>query len=230
MQSPVRSLVAVRISFSPSVVLVLWCSLPIVNPSAPYRRPCTFFRWQRLRVSRPRRTFSFLLTGNFDVLTLDHMKSLKWIILSSPMFTACSFADVISFTVQVLSQRNLLRNWTRTRAYKYDVQRFPKQLLPLRDLSAAGALDGEELLPIELLVCGTTPAGALDGEELLPIELQCETTPAGALDHKELLHVELEVEAASPSCKTVASKSAGSSASPTPPFRRVRLRYQRHRS
>ena len=43
------------------------------------------------------------------------------------------------------------------------------------------------------LECGTTPAGALDGEELLPIELQCETTPAGALDHKELLHVELEM-------------------------------------
>ena len=124
----------------------------------------------------------------------------------------------------MLAQRDLLRNWTRTRAYKYDVQRFPEQLLPLRDLSATGALDGEELLPIELLVCGTTPAGALDGEELLPIELQCETTPAGALDHKELLHVELEVEAAIPSCKRVSSKSAGSSASPTPPFRRVRLR------
>ena len=88
LQSPVRSLVAVRISFSPSVVLVLWCSLPIVNPSAPHRRACTFFRWQRLRVSRPRQTFSFHLTGNFDVLTLDHMKSLMWIILSSPMFTA----------------------------------------------------------------------------------------------------------------------------------------------
>ena len=71
---------------------------------------------------------------------------------------------------------------------------------------------------------------ALDGEELLPIELQSETTPAGALVHKELLHVEFEAETASPSCKRVSSKSAGSSASPTPPFRRVRLRQQRHRS
>ena len=92
------------------------------------------------------------------------------------------------------------------------------------------ALDGEELLPIELLECGTTPAGALDHEELLDVELlECGTTPAGALGHEELLDVELEVEAVSPSCKRVASKSAGSSASPTPPFRRVRLRHQRPR-
>ena len=34
----------------------------------------------------------------------------------------------------------------------------------------AGALDGEELWPIELLECGTTPAGALDHEELFGIE------------------------------------------------------------
>ena len=59
--------------FSPSVVLVLWCSLPMVKPSAPYRRACTFFRWQRLRMSRPRQTFPFHLTSNFDILTLDHM-------------------------------------------------------------------------------------------------------------------------------------------------------------
>ena len=37
--------------------------------------------------------------------------------------------------------------------------------------SAAGALDGEELLDVELLECGTTPAGALDHEELLHVEL-----------------------------------------------------------
>ena len=37
-------------------------------------------------------------------------------------------------------------------------------------VSAAGALDGEELLPVELLECGTTPAGALDHEELLHVE------------------------------------------------------------
>ena len=84
----------------------------------------------------------------------------------------------------------------------------------MRNYQQFEALDGEELLPIELLECETTPAGALDGEELLPIELQSETTPAGAL----------EVEVANPSGERVSSKSAGSSASPTPPFRRVRLR------
>ena len=39
-------------------------------------------------MSRPRRTFPFHLTSNFDILTLDHMKSLKWIGSSSLMFTA----------------------------------------------------------------------------------------------------------------------------------------------
>ena len=68
---------------------------------------------------------------------------------------------------------------------------------------------------------GTTPAGALDGEELLVVELlEFVTNPAGAL----------EVEITCPSFKRVASKSAGSTASSTPPFRRVRLRQQRHRS
>ena len=57
----------------------------------------------------------------------------------------------------------------------------------------AGALDVEEVWPIELLECGTTPAGALDHEELLGVELlECRTTPAGALDHEELLPVELD--------------------------------------
>ena len=32
----------------------------------------------------------------------------------------------------------------------------------------------KNVLHIELLVCGTTPAGALDGKELLPIELEVE--------------------------------------------------------
>ena len=32
-------------------------------------------------------------------------------------------------------------------------------------------------LPIELLECGTTPAGALDGEELLAIELEMRHVP-----------------------------------------------------
>ena len=67
-------------------------------------------------------------------------------------------------------------------------------------------------------------AGALDCEELLPIELlECGTTPAGALDHEELLHVELEmrlleVEVASPSCRELPQSPQG------------RLRHQRSRS
>ena len=101
----------------------------------------------------------------------------------------------------MLAQLVLLKKLTRTKAYKNDFQLLPKELD-----ATAGALDGEELLPIELLECGTTPAGALDHEELLDVELlECGTTPAGALDHEELLHVELEmrlleVEVASPSC------------------------------
>ena len=69
------------------------------------------------------------------------------------------------------------------------------------ELSAmAGALDFEELFPIELLECGTTPAGALDHEELLVVELlEFGTNPAGAL----------EVEVTNPSCKRASSKSAG---------------------
>ena len=50
-------------------------------------------------------------------------------------------------------------------AKKVDEDQAPQerfQLLP-KELDA-GALDGEELLPVELLEFRTTPAGALDGE------------------------------------------------------------------
>ena len=125
-----------------------------------------------------------------------------------------SFEMSCTFTVQVLAQLDLLKKVTSIKAFKNVFQLLPKEL-------DAGALDGEELLPIELLECGTTPTGALDHEELLVVELlEFGTTPAGAL----------EVEVTSPSCKRIASKSAGSTVSPTPPFRRVRLRQQRHRS
>ena len=125
-----------------------------------------------------------------------------------------SFEMSCSFTVQVPAQLDLLRKVTCIKAFKNDFQLLPKEL-------DSGALDGEELLPIELLECGATPAGALDGEELLVVELlKFGTNPAGAF----------EVEVTNPSCKRVSSKSAGSTASPTPPFRRVRLRQQRHRS
>ena len=49
-------------SFSPSVVMVLVCSLSNVNLSA-----------QPLRASRLRWTSPFHLTGNFNILTLDHI-------------------------------------------------------------------------------------------------------------------------------------------------------------
>ena len=104
-----------------------------------------------------------------------------------------SFEMSCSFTVQVPAQLDLLRKVTCIKAFKNDFQLLPKEL-------DSGALDGEELLVVELLEFGTNPAGAL------------------------------EVEVTSPSCKRVASKFAGSTASPTPPFRRVRLRQQRHRS
>ena len=98
-----------------------------------------------------------------------------------------SFEMSCSFTVQVPPQLDLLMKVTSIKAFKYVFQLLPKEL-------DSGALDGEELLPIELLECGTTPAGALE------VEITC------------------------PSFKRVASKSAGSTASTTPPFRRVRLR------
>ena len=76
-----------------------------------------------------------------------------------------SFEMSCSFTVQVPAQLDLLRKVTSIKAYKNDFQLLPKEL-------DAGALDGEELLPIELLEFRTTPAGALDGEELLVVELE----------------------------------------------------------
>ena len=45
---------------------------------------------------------------------------------------ACMYADYIGVKVegadQVLAQRDLLRNWTRTKAYKNDFQLLPKEL------------------------------------------------------------------------------------------------------
>ena len=76
------------------------------------------------------------------------------------------------------AQRDLLKKVTSIKAYKNDFQLLPKEL-------DAGALDGEELLPIELLEFGTTLAGALDHEELLHVELEMRR---------------LELEVVSPSC------------------------------
>ena len=105
-----------------------------------------------------------------------------------------SFEMSCTFTVQVLSHLDLLRIVTSIKAFKNDFLLLPKEL-------DSGALDGEELLPIELLECGATPAGALDGEELLVVELlKFGTNPAGVLDHEELLHVQLDLEVTSPSC------------------------------
>ena len=108
-----------------------------------------------------------------------------------------------SFTVQVLAQLDLLRNFCpgtrrtsvlRLKAYKNNFKLLPKEL--------------DATVKLHFLTLGaelSAMAGALEVEELLAIELQCETTPAGAFDHKELLHVEFEmrllkVEDANPSC------------------------------
>ena len=62
---------------------------------------------------------------------------------------------------------------------------FEETLLQLGLATSTSSLSGLE--------CGTTPAGALDVEELWPIELlECGTTPAGTLDHEELFGIERE--------------------------------------
>ena len=61
-----------------------------------------------------------------------------------------------------------------TQSYPADLEATLLQLglaTSTLSFSEAEALDGEELLPIELLECGTTPAGGLDHEELLGVEL-----------------------------------------------------------
>ena len=77
-----------------------------------------------------------------------------------------------------------------TQSYPADLEATLLQLglaTSTLSFSEAEALDGEELLPIELLECGTTPAGGLDHEELLGVELlECGTTPAGALDPRRV--------------------------------------------
>ena len=113
------------------------------------------------------RNFAFLhsVTGSLCFL--------RWSVLASSrlLYLSCttgqtSFGMSCSFTVQVLSQLVLLKKVTRIKTYKKnDFQLLPKEL-------DAGALDGEELLPIELLEFRTSPAGALDGEELLVVELE----------------------------------------------------------
>ena len=88
-----------------------------------------------------------------------------------------------SFTVQVLSQLDLLKKVTRIKAYKNDFQLLPKEL-------DAGALDGEELLPIELLEFRTTPAGALLAMRLLEVKSRAQVarelppSPQGRLRHQ----------------------------------------------
>ena len=136
-----------------------------------------------------------------------------------------------------LAQRDLLAKLTRTKAYKNDFQLLPKEL----DATVAKIALSDHSVP-ELVGAwrsprwrnsssssSRAPAGAVSHEELMDVELLECGSPGGA-DRARGLEKLLEVEVASPSCKRVTSKSAGSSASPTPPFRRVRLRQQRHRS
>ena len=112
------------------------------------------------------RNFAFLhsVTGSLCFLRWSVLASSRLLNLSCTTGQT-SFGMSCSFTVQVLSQLDLLKKVTRIKAYKNDFQLLPKEL-------DAEALDGEELLPIELLEFTTTPAGALDGEELLVVELE----------------------------------------------------------
>ena len=66
-------------AFSPSVVMVFVYSLLKVDLSAPGHRDLrTVSRRQPLRASRLRWTSPFHLTGNFNILTLDHIRLLCW--------------------------------------------------------------------------------------------------------------------------------------------------------
>ena len=133
--------------------------------------------------------FIFPVAHDVIVLASDRLRFLNLVCDTGHL----SFEMSCSFTVQVPAQLDSLRKVTSIKAYKNDFQLLPKEL-------DAGAFDGEELLPIELLEFGTTPAGALDGEELLVVELlEFGTNPAGAL----------EAEVTNPSCKRASSKSAG---------------------
>ena len=148
-----------------------------------------------------------------------------------------SFEMSCSFTIQVLAQRVLLRNFaflhsvTGSLCFLRWSVLASSRLLNLScttDHTSFGmscSFTVQVLSQLDLLKKVTRIKSYKNVFQLLPKELD-----AGALDGEELLVVELEVEVTSPSCKSVASKSAGSTASPTPPFRRVRLRQQRHRS
>merc|ERR1712037_200456 len=90
-------------------------------------------------------------TGNFDIITVEHMKKMKnnkpqvdrfifpdghaVIVLASGRLLnlGCatghpSFVMSCSFTNQVLAQLDLLKNWKETKAYKNDVYLLPKIL------------------------------------------------------------------------------------------------------
>ena len=85
-----------------------------------------------------------------------------------------SFEMSCTFTVQVLSQLDLLRKVTSIKAFKNDFQLLPKDL-------DAGALDGEEPLPIKLLEFGTNPAGALSRAQ---VARELPPSPQGRLRHQ----------------------------------------------
>ena len=159
------------------------------------------------------RNFAFLhsVTGSLCFLRWSVLASSRLLNLSCTTGQT-SFGMSCSFTVQVLSQLDLLKEVTRTKAHKNDFQLLPKEL-------DAGALDGEELLPIELLEFKTTPAGALDGEELLVVELEMRL-----LEVKSRAQVARELPP-SPQGRLVTNAPVpqGTTASTTPPF--VRARY-----
>ena len=157
--------------------------------------------------------FVFPIAHDMIVLASDRLRFLNLGCVTGHL----SFEMSCSFTVQVPAQLDLLRKVTSIKAFKNDFQLLPKEL-------DSGALDGEELLPIELLECGTTPAGALDGEELLVVELlEFGTNPAGALEvgsHEPKLQ-ESCLQVRRVDCVTNAPVPQGTTASTTPPFVRA---------
>ena len=120
--------------------MVLVCSLSNVNLSAPGNRDLRrVSRRQPLRASRLRWTSPFHLTGNFNILTLDHFRLLCWSRCDRASWKADVKIWVATLAIcpsrcRVPSRSKCRRsliccgNLLKTRAYKNDVQLLPKEL------------------------------------------------------------------------------------------------------
>ena len=133
-----------------------------------------------------------------------------------------SFEMSCSFTVQMLAQRDFLKKVTRIKAYKNVFQLLTKELdagasmakncCPLSS-SSSGRLQQEPSMAKNCWSSSSSSAGRLRQEPSITKNCCTSSSKFGCSKWKSRAQV-------AESC----SKSAGSSASPTPPFRRVRLR------